>query len=351
MMNVTMKYKNLGKTGLKVSTVCLGTMTFGTQVAEPEAVKVIKGALDAGINFLDTAPIYSGTRAEEIVGRAIKGDRHFVILATKVGPPTLSGSLPGGLPGGQGKPPRINDGGLSRKNVMKALEDSLKRLQTDYVDIYYAHEPDYNTPVEETLRAFDEMVKQGKVRYLGCSNVSAWYASKAIRVSEARNLFKYECIQPPYNLITRDIETELLPFCTDDGLGVCPYNPLAGEMLTGRHEFGKPPAEGRFTLPGMGQGYLTRYWSETNFKAVDILKQLAKARGVTLPQFALGWILNNPAITSVLSGSISLEQLTENMAAVDIKLTAEELKACDEVWQMFRPKRYSYYRIPGASIN
>jgi 1-deoxyxylulose-5-phosphate synthase len=341
--NTVMKYKNLGKTGLKVSSICLGTMTYGTQVAEPEAIKVIKGSLDAGINFLDTAPIYSGTKSEEIVGKAIKGDRHFVILATKVGPPTLSG--------GGGKPPKVNDGGLSRKNVMKALEDSLKRLQTDYVDIYYAHEPDYSTPLEETLRAFDEMVKQGKVRYLGCSNVAAWYAEKALRVSEAHNLFKYECVQPPFNLLTRDIETELLPFCVEEGMGVCVYNPLAGEMLTGRHEFGKPPAEGRFTIPGMGQGYLTRYWSETNFQAVDILKKMAQARNVTLPQFAIAWILNNPAITSVLSGSISMEQLTENMAAVDIKLTPEEMKNCDEVWQMFRPKRYSYFRVPGAGIN
>jgi aryl-alcohol dehydrogenase (NADP+) len=320
-------------------------MTYGTQVPEEDAVKLIKDALDAGINFLDTAPIYSGTKSEEIVGKAVKGERHFAVIATKVGPPTLSG------PPGPGKKPKINDGGLSRKNIMKALEDSLRRLQTDYVDLYYAHEPDYVTPLEESLAAFDDMVHQGKARYIGCSNVSAWYASKAIRVSEARNLFKYEFVQPPYNLLTRDIETELLPFCADEGLGVCVYNPLAGEMLTGRHEFGKPPAEGRFTIPGMGQGYLTRYWSEANFKAVDILKQLARTRRVTLPQFAIAWVLNNPSITSVLSGSISMEQLAENVAALDITLTREELNACDEVWQMFRPKRYSYFRLPGGLVN
>jgi aryl-alcohol dehydrogenase (NADP+) len=229
---------------------------------------------------------------------------------------------------------------------MWQLENSLKRLQTDYIDLYYVHEPDYNTPIEETLRALDDLVRQGKVRYIGCSNFAAWQTAQALRVSERYNLAKFDCIQPPYNLITRDIETELLPFCADEGLGVCVYNPLAGEMLTGRHEFGKPPAEGRFTLPDLGPGYLERYWSETNFKAVERFKKLASDHGVTLPQFSLAWILNNPTITSVLSGVISLEQLKENMAAVDIKLSLEELKACDDVWSMFRPPRVHYARTP-----
>jgi aryl-alcohol dehydrogenase-like predicted oxidoreductase len=335
--NVIMKYKNVGKTGLNVSTICLGTMTYGIQVGEAEAVNLIKGALDSGMNFLDTAPVYSNTRSEEIVGKAIKGDRHSFVLATKAGPP--SKFIPG-------VPPKPNETGLSRKCIMWQVECSLKRLQTDYIDLYYVHEPDYDTPIEETLRALDDLVHQGKTRYIGCSNFFAWQISKALGVSESYNLARFVCVQPPYNLLTRDIETELLPFCASEGIGVSVYNPLAGEMLTGRHEFGKPPAEGRFTLPGLGPGYLHRYWSETNFQAVDRFKKLARDHGVTLPQFALAWILNNPTITSVLSGVISLEQLKENIVAVDIKLSPEELQACDDVWSMFRPPRVHYARTP-----
>jgi len=332
-----MKIKNIGKTGLKVSTICLGTMTYGVQIDEAESIKLIKNALDAGINFLDTAPVYSNTMSEEIVGKAIKGDRHSFVVATKAGPP--SQFIPG-------EPPKINETGLSRKCIMWQVEGSLKRLQTDYIDLYYVHEPDYSTPIEETLRALDDLVHQGKARYIGCSNFFAWQVSQALRVSERYNLAQFICIQPPYNLLARDIETELLPFCDSEGVGVCTYNPLAGEMLTGRHEFGKPPAEGRFTLPDLGPGYLHRYWSEANFQAVDSLKKLAQEKGVTLAQFALAWIVNNPVVTSVLSGTVSLEQLKENIAALDIKPSPEELQACDDVWNMFRPPRLHYARTP-----
>lgn len=337
MKDVMMKYKNVGNTGLKVSTICLGTMTYGTQIGETEAVNLIKGAIDMGINFIDTAPVYSQTKSEEIVGKAIKGDRHSVVLATKAGPP--SKFTPG-------VPPKPNETGLSRKSIMWQMENSLKRLKTDYIDLYYVHEPDFVTPLEETLRALDDLVRQGKARYIGCSNFFAWQTAQALHVSDCYNLAKFVCIQPPYNLLTRDIEIELLPFCADAGLGVCTYNPLAGEMLTGRHEFGKPPAEGRFTLPQLGPGYLQRYWSEINFQAVDRFKKVAEDHGITLPQFALAWILNNPIITSALSGSISLEQLEENIAAVDIKLSPEELEVCDEVWNIFRPARVNYARTP-----
>ena len=341
MKDIIMQYKNMGRTGLKVSRICLGTMTFGIQVGETEAINLIKGAMNAGINFLDTAPVYSKNKSEEIVGKAIKGDRYSFVVATKVGPP--SKFTPG-------VPPKVNETGLSRKCIMWQVEDSLKRLQTDYIDLYYVHEPDYNTPIEETLRALDDLVHQGKVRYIGCSNFSAWQTSQALRVSERYNLSRFACIQPPYNLLTRDIEIELLPFCASEGIGVCVYNPLAGEMLTGRHDFGKPPAEGRFTLSELGPGYLQRYWSETNFQAVDRLKKVAREHGVTLAQFALAWILNNPTITSVLSGTISLEQLEENTAAVDIKLSPEEFQACDDVWSMFRPPRYHYARTPEEAV-
>jgi aryl-alcohol dehydrogenase-like predicted oxidoreductase len=325
-----MQYHKLGRTGLKVSPISLGTMTFGNQVGETEAINVIKGAMAAGINFFDTADGYAGGRSEEILGKALKGERHSAVIATKIG---------GGSPGGGS-----SSIGLSRRNIMKGVEDSLRRLQTDYIDLYYCHFPDYDTPIEETLRAMDDLVHQGKVRYIGCSNFTAWQLCKALWVSDLHNLARFECIEPPYNLLTRDIEFELLPFCASEEVGVCVYNPLAAEMLTNRHEFGKPPAEGRFTLEFMGPMYLERYWSEINFKAVDRLKKIAREHGCSLPQFALAWILSNETITSAISGTISLEQLEENLAAIEIKLSPEELQACDDVWVMFRPPRYFYAR-------
>ena len=322
-----MKYKKLGRTGLKVSQICLGAMNYGDPVSETESINIVKSAIAMGVNFFDTADAYAGGRSEEILGKALKGERQSVVIATKVCGKTGPGA---------------NDSGLSRKHMMQAIEESLRRLQTDYIDLYYAHTPDYETPVEETLRAMDDLVHQGKVRYIGCSNFSAWQLCKARGMSDIYNLVRFECVQPPYNLLTRDIELELLPLCADDGIGVCVYNPLAGEMLTGKHEFGKPPAEGRFTHKIMGSGYLERYWSAMNFDAVDKLKQLAKEHGCSMPQFALAWILNNETITSVLSGTTAIEQLQENLSATEIKLSQKELNVCDEVWQIFRPPRYHY---------
>jgi aryl-alcohol dehydrogenase-like predicted oxidoreductase len=326
-----MQYKNMGRTGLKVSRICLGAMNYGDPVSETESINIVKSAFAAGVNFIDTANIYAATKSEEIVGKAVKGDRHSFVIATKVGTPVGPG-------------PR--DVGLSRKHIMQAAEDSLRRLQTDYIDLYYAHIPDFSTPLEETLRAMDDLVHQGKVRYIGCSNFSAWMLGKALRISEVQGLARFDCIEPPYNLLTRDIEMEMLPLCAEEGIGVCAYNPLAGEMLTGRHQFGKPPAEGRFTHEMYGPGYLERYWSEVNFKAVERVKEVAGGRGISLPQFALAWVLNNELVTSVLSGTTVLDQLQENLAAVDVMLSPEELKACDDVWQMFRPPRYHYAKEP-----
>jgi len=331
-----MEYRNLGRSGLKVSRFCLGTMTLGTkvgettQVGEIESINLIKSALASGVNFIDTANIYpigNPGGSEEIIGKALKGERDSVVIATKVCAPTGPGP---------------NDKGLSRKHIMKGIEDSLRRLQTDYVDLYYTHTPDYDTPIEETLRTFDDLVHQGKVRYIGGSNFYAWYLCKALGVSDLNNIVKFSCIQSPYNLLARDIEHEMLTLCESEGIGVTTYNPLAGEMLTGRHEFGKPPAEGRFTLGAMGRMYLERYWSDKNFEAVNRLKKIAEEHDCSLAQFALAWILNNEIITSVLSGTISPEQLEENLAATEIELSHEELEACDDVWHMFRPPRHSY---------
>jgi len=305
-------------------------MVYGNQVSETEAINIIEKALNAGVNFLDTADAYAEGRSEGIVGKALKGKRHSVVLATKVANRTGPGA---------------NDIGLSRKHIMKGIEDSLRRLETDYIDLYYVHLPDYDTPIEETLRTLDDLVHQGKVRYIGCSNFRAWQLCKALWVSDLHNLARFDCIQPPYNLLTRDIEYELLPLCASEGVGVCVYTPLAAGLLTGKHDPNKPPAEGtRFTLERMGPMYYERYWSATNFEAVARLKQIAREYDRSLAQFALAWILSNETITSAICGATSVKQLEENLGATEVKLSEEELAACDGVWQQLRPIRFFYGR-------
>lgn len=325
-----MQYRRMGRTGLKVSEICLGTMIYGDQVEEARALKIIRKALDSGVNFFDTADMYVEGKSEEIVGKALKGHRDSVVLATKVANRTGPGP---------------NDVGLSRKHIMKAIEDSMRRLKTDYIDIYYVHLPDYETPIEESLHALDDLVHQGKVRYIACSNFRAWQLCKALWVSDIQNLVRFDCIQPPYNLITRDIEYELLPLCVDEGVGVCVYNPLSGGLLTGKHDPKKSPEKGtRFSLKSIGKMYYERYWLEANFEAVNRLKAIAREFGQSLPQFALAWILNNETVTSVICGCSSLKQLEQNLGAVEVKLSGEELAACDEVWKQLRPLRFFYGR-------
>ena len=323
-----MKYKKLGKTGLMVSEICLGTMTFGQQANEAEAINMTKSALAAGVNFIDTANSYVNGRSEEILGKALKKERNSVVLATKAGA-WRSGS-------------GANDIGLSRKHIMAEIEDNLRRLGTDYIDLYYVHRPDPVTPIEETLRTLDDLVHQGKVRYIACSNFLAWQLCEALWVSDLHNLARFECIQPPYNLITRDIEYELLPLCASKELGVCVYNPLAAGLLTGKHDPAKAPPEGRFTVERLGSMYSERYWSASNFEAVARLKKIARGHGRSLPQFSLAWILNNETITSIICGVSSLKQLEENLGTTEIKLSEEELAACEEVWHQLRPLRFDY---------
>ncbi len=324
-----MKYRRMGRTGLMVSEICLGTMTYGNQVDEAEAAKLVKWALDAGINFIDTADQYVNGLTEEIVGKALKGVRHNVVLATKVG--------------GWQSGPTVNDIGTSRRHIMDGVEGSLRRLGTDYIDIYYTHRWDHATPIDETLRALDDLVHQGKVRYIGCSNYLVWQLCKALWVSELLNLARYACTQPPYNLVTRGVEDEMLPLCLNEGVGVCVYNPLAGGILTGKHDPNKPPSEGsRFGNKMMGKMYSDRYWLPGDFEAVAQFKEITRKHGRSMPQFALAWILNNKAITSVLCGANSIKQLEENTGAIELTLTEEELKACDEVWHQLRPPRFFY---------
>jgi 1-deoxyxylulose-5-phosphate synthase len=325
-----LKYINMGHTGLKVSRFCMGTMVYGSQVSESDSIEIIHKALAAGVNFFDTADCYIDGKSEEVVGKALKKDRHAVVIATKVG---------------NDMGPGPNEIGLSRAHIMQGVEDSLRRLQTDYIDLYYAHLPDKTTPIDETLRALDDIVRAGKVRYVGCSNFRAWQVCKALWVSSLHGYARLDCVQPPYNLVTRDIEMELLPLCENEGVGVVVYNPLASGLLTGKHNPDKPPAKGtRFSSEDIGTQYRNRWWSDANFKAVDRLREIAVKYNRTMAQLALAWTLSNNAITAVSCGATSVKQLEENIAAASIELSKEEIAACNQIWEMFRAPRFAYWR-------
>lgn len=315
-----MEYRNLGRTGLKVSELCLGTMQFGWTTDEKNAVAVMDAFVEAGGNFIDTADIYStwaegnpGGVAESIIGRWMKErrNRHQIVLATKVRGRMWEG------PNGEG---------LSRAHIMKAVEDSLRRLQTDYIDLYQTHWFDAETPIEETLRALDNLVHQGKVRYIGCSNYPAWRLCRALWVSDKLGLARYESLQPHYNLVYRaEFERELMPLCQDQGLGVIPYSPLQGGFLTGKYRKGRP-------LPRSQRAESVRkYMTDRNFAILDKLEELGRERGKTIAQMALGWLLSNLVITAPIIGANTVEQLRESLGAVGLRLSAEEVEVLDRL--------------------
>jgi aryl-alcohol dehydrogenase-like predicted oxidoreductase len=320
-----MKTRRMGRTGLKVSEICLGTMTFGHQCDETTSFAILDKAADAGVFFLDTADAYpvpptpeTAGRTEEIVGAWLQGKRDQFVLATKCRIRVGHGA---------------NDEGLSRRYVLKACEDSLRRLRTDYIDLYQAHFPDPGTPLEETLRAFDDLVRQGKVRYVGVSNFPAWQVALTLGLSARLGLARVDCVQPRYNLLYREIEAELLPLCHDQGLGVIPYNPLAGGFLSGKYRSLDAPVPGtRFTLGKTGDLYRDRYWHQAQLEAVEQLRRFFEPRGKSLVQVAVTWVLAQPAITSAIVGASRPEQLDESLAAVNLKLDAEELEACNLAW-------------------
>ncbi len=310
-----MDYVNLGRTGLEVSRICLGCLTFGGQADEKESRRIVDTAWDAGINFFDTANVYTETLSETYLGEALKGRRDRAVIATKVR-------------GRMG--PGVNDVGLSRKHIMDAVDASLTRLQTDYIDLYQVHSWDADTPLEETLRALDDLVRQGKVRYIGCSNFAGWQLTKSLWISDVKGLARFETVQPRYNLLFRDIEEELLPVCLSQDVGVIPYNPIAAGLLTGKHKRGQPPVPGtRFDLREM---YRDIYWYERNFEAVEKLEAIAGKYGHTLIELALSWVLANPAITSAIVGASNTEQLRQSISAAEARLEPEEIAACDPVW-------------------
>ena len=311
-----MDYVNLGRTGLEVSRICLGCLTFGGQADEKESQRIVDTAWDAGINFFDTANVYTETLSERFLAKALKGRRDQAVIATKVR-------------GRMG--PGVNDIGLSRKHIMDAVDDSLMRLQTDYIDLYQVHSWDSDTPLEETLRALNDLVCQGKVRYIGCSNFAGWQLTKSLWISDVKGLARFETVQPRYNLLFRGIEEELLPVCLSQDVGVIPYNPIAAGLLTGKHKRGQAPVPGtRFDLREV---YRDIYWYERNFEAVEKLDAIAGSYGHTLLQLALSWVLANPAITSAIVGASTAEQLQQSISAAEAKLEPEEIAACDPVWE------------------
>lgn len=308
-----MGYRTLAGTGLRVSPLCLGTMMFGGPTDEADSLHMIDRALDAGVNFLDTANTYNHGESERVVGKAIAARRERVVVATK-------GRL------AMGESP--NDQGASRLHLLRAAEESLRRLGTDYIDLYYVHAPDYDTPIEETLRVLDDVVRQGKVRYIGCSNFRAWRLCEALWTSDRRNLERFACVQPLYNIVNRDAEVELFPLCREHRIGVVPYSPLARGVLTGKYRPGKPPPEGSRAARGNRRIHQTEL-REESYEVAGRLHPRAEAHGVTLSQFALAWCLANPIVTSAIIGPRTMEQLEDNLGALDCRLTPDDEAAVD----------------------
>jgi aryl-alcohol dehydrogenase-like predicted oxidoreductase len=321
-----MNTRRMGHTGLKVSEICLGTMTFGHQCDEKTSFAIMDRAAEHGVDFIDTADVYpvpptpeTAGRSEEVVGNWLHGKRDRFVLATKCRGRTGHGA---------------NDEGLSRRHIMRSAENSLRRLRTDWIDLYQAHQPDPNTPLDETLRAFDDLVRQGKVRYIGVSNYPAWQVALARGISESRDLSCVVCVQPRYNLLYREIESELLPLCRDQGIGIIAYNPLAGGFLSGKYHSPQetPPSGTRFTLGKTGDLYRDRYWQQAQFEAVEQLRRFFQPRQRSLVQVAVAWVLAQAGITSAIVGASRPEQLNDSLAAVNLPLDAQEFEACNLAW-------------------
>jgi aryl-alcohol dehydrogenase-like predicted oxidoreductase len=312
-----MEYRRLGATGLKVSELCLGCMTFGRETDEATARRIIDRYLELGGNFLDTANVYAAGASEEITGRIIKDRRDSVVLATKV---RFNANI------FLGKPVPPNDIGLSRRHIMAEVERSLRRLQTDYIDLYQVHSWDSETPIEETMRALDDLVRQGKVRYIGASNFTAWQLVKSLWVSDKHNYARFDSLQPQYSLISREIEREILPLCRYEEIGVIPWSPLGGGFLTGKYRSGsKPPEDARLSKMDLWG----RLANERNYRTLEAVEQIARERGRTIAQIALAWVNQQLGISSVIYGARTVEQNEENLGAVGLRLESAELEALD----------------------
>ncbi len=309
-----MEYRMLGRSGLKVSEIGLGCNNFGPRTDKETSMNIINYALEMGINFIDTAEMYGQGRSEEIVGQAVKGKRSRVIIATKFGHP---------------KSMRANQQGGSHSYIMEAVDASLRRLNTDYIDLYYFHYPDPETQIQETLRALDDLVRSGKVRYIGCSNFAAWQLCEALWTSKFNNLESFITVQSRYNLLDRSIERELVPCCQTYGIGVIPWGPLASGFLTGKYRHGHkiPPGARLENPPTIYNDILT----DANFDKLAKLEAFAKARGHSVGELAIAWLLSHPWLSSVIAGAMNIEQLSANFAATDWRLTTEDIVQLDKL--------------------
>jgi 1-deoxyxylulose-5-phosphate synthase len=324
-----MDHVRLGNTGLLVSKLCLGTMTFGLQSDETTSAAIMDRAAEGGITFFDTADVYplggglpTVGRTEEIVGDWLRGKRDKFVVATKCVGRT------GPAPWEQGS---------SRKHVLAAVEASLRRLGTDYIDLYQLHAPDPGTPIDETLGALDDLVHSGKVRYVGCSNFLAYQLARALGRSEARSLVRFDSVQPRYNLLFRQIERELLPLCAEEGVGVIPYNPIAGGLLSGKHDRSSSPTEGtRFTLGNAASNYQDRYWHDREFATVEELRKIAEREGVPLVTLSVAWVLAHPVVTAPIIGASRPDQLDASLAAAEFTMSTELKAELDEVTRSYR---------------
>ena len=312
-----MEYRRLGETGLMVSELCLGCMTFGRETDEEDSKGLVGRFLDAGGNFIDTADVYSKGVSEEISGRAIRGVRDDVVLATKVR-----------FPMGDGP----NDVGLSRKHVTQGCEDSLRRLGTDFIDLYQVHCWDAATPLEETLSALTDLVRAGKVRYVGVSNFTAWQIMKSVCVSEANGFERFVCLQPQYSLVERNVEYEILPVCEEGGLGVIPWSPLGGGFLSGKYRRGEEPPEGSRISEAVES--MEEYWdrraTERNWRVLDVVGEIAEATGKSYSQIALNWLLRQPTVTAPILGVRTMKQLEDNLGAAGWELDEDQVRRLSE---------------------
>lgn len=317
-----MQYRRLGRTGLKVSPICLGTMQFGWTTDEPGAFEILNEAVELGCNFFDTADVYSnwvkgnpGGVSEQILGNWMKSSpvsRDKLVIATKVR-------------GRMGDGP--NDEGLSRQHILNAVDESLRRLQTDYIDLYQVHAPDQDTPLDETLEALNDLVRWGKVRYTGCSNYPAWLLTKSLWISEARNFTRFDSLQPHFSLVNRaEFERELQDLCLDQGIGVIPYSPLGRGFLTGKYR-----RNSELPHSDRAEGIRSRFMNEQGFAIVDQLEAVGQAKGATVAQTAIAWVLANPAVSSAIIGANSVSQLRDTFQGAEVQLSSEEIDSINKV--------------------
>ena len=300
-----MQYRTLGRTGIKVSQLCFGTMSFGGDADEATSKAMFGRCRDAGINFFDCANVYNGGAAEEILGRLMHGNRDELVITSKV-----FGNMEGG----------VNDGGLSRLHITKAIEATLKRLNTDRIDLYFVHQFDSNTPIEETLGVLDDLVHQGKILYPAVSNWAAWQIMKAVGISDSRNLARFQCIQPMYNLAKRQAEVEILPLAQAEEIGVIPYNPLGAGLLTGKYSTKRKPQQGRLIE---NQMYAKRYLEDVYYETAERFTDFAQSRGINPVPLAVAWVAAHPAITAPIIGARNVEQLEGSLASLDVEMTPE----------------------------